>query len=113
MYAAIHHHKAVFQAAVLDMKTGAAVNERFEGSRASLVALRSGRDDGHAGVGVPHRSRRRVRSPTSPAVAINGPSGGLQGQRTGPHFGFDAGALVVEDMGVRSSFDMVVIGTGE
>ena len=28
-------------------------------------------------------------------------------------FGFDAGALVVEDVGVRTSFDMVVIGTDE
>jgi len=86
MYAAIDHHKAVFQAAVLDLKTGAAVNERFEGSRASLVALTEVEvDDEDAGVGAPHYSRRQVLSPTSPAVAINGPSGERQGQRTGPH----------------------------
>ena len=38
MYAAIDHHKTVFQAAMLDAETGEAANERFEGSRAGLAS---------------------------------------------------------------------------
>ena len=37
MYAAIDHHKAVFQAAMLESDTGVAANERFEGSRERLA----------------------------------------------------------------------------
>ena len=46
MYAAIDHHKAVFQAAMLDLETGVAADERFEGSRdPSLPAgLSAGRE---------------------------------------------------------------------
>src|SRR5215813_5808077 len=36
MYAAIDHHKAVFQAATLDPETGVAGDERFQGSRDGL-----------------------------------------------------------------------------
>jgi len=38
MYAAIDHHKAVFQAAMLDPQTGVAADERFEGSRDGLAS---------------------------------------------------------------------------
>ena len=38
MYAAIDHHKAVFQVAMLDPETGVAVDERFEGSRDGLAS---------------------------------------------------------------------------
>lgn len=37
MYAGIDHHKAVFQAAMLDPETGEAADERFEGSRDGLA----------------------------------------------------------------------------
>src|SRR5215472_12155574 len=48
MYAAIDHHKAVFQTAMLDPHTGVAADERFEGSRdglASWVERWQGRGD--------------------------------------------------------------------
>ena len=38
MYAAIDHHKAVFQAAMLDPETGVTADERFEGSRDGLAS---------------------------------------------------------------------------